>query len=1659
MSVADEDEVDVGEKRVRTLTEKGRERYVDELKRLSSQVESVWSKVEDCMTDISAYGSDIKALRDLDTRVADLEKLYDEKRELFIEFLTRQNTAESLSEIDTNLPILKRCKSIIADYRRKIKLARIDAAETLSKSSVGSKESKTSGSILVKKRMKAEAQRVLLEFQRRELELEKKRASLYEEQAKVMAESERKRAEFEATYRVFDQERKAAEAEAEVRALENCGLDSRNVSPEPSVVAGSIRLPEKPVDRKKFTAEYISKHSSSSDTDDSTTTSNSTTQSEVRVKSVLNPEAKPFVSSADETVATNLTRFLLKKDLLFSRFTQFNDRPESFAAWKGSFLSITKELDVKPSEEIDLLVKYLGTESSKFAASIRAANASYPERGLERLWIRLEERYGSPELIESSLKAKLNSFPKLTNRDSKKLYDLVDILSEIESLKENPKYAVLLAHFDSSAGIFPIANKLPYSIQEKWTTRASGYKTRLDVPYPPFPYFVQFVQEMSRIRNDPGFQYDQTPPLRKAKKDTLTVLKSHQEERTSSVSLPTSRNFDRVSSTQASHVKAGICPIHNLPHPLTNCKIFLKKSVPDRKKYLRGVGMCFRCCDSAHFVKDCNSKLTCDVCGSKGHHTILHVEKTHGGERRSGDDKDSVEKPMTTICTKICPDGFRGKSCAKTVLVKVYPDGRPDLAVRLYALVDDQSDRTLARSRFFNHMGVDTPPEEYSLESCSGIVRASGRRANGLIVESLDGSCAMKLPTVIECDDIPNIRDEIPTPEVVACYPHLCDLVNVIPPLDPNADIELLIGRDLIEAHYVRDQRTGETSPYAQKLNLGWVIIGESCLSKTHAGVTVVVNKTHLLQNGRSSIMKPCDNYFAVKEGDSRDPTGDDVLFQRHVDDEKPGMSVEDREFIAEMDSECFRDVDGRWTAPLPFKPNRQTLPNNREQALKRTLSLFASFKRDPVKMDHALTFMEKVFANGHAEEAPPLQDGEECWFVPIFGVYHPKKPNQIRMVFDSSASFQGVSLNSVLLGGPDLANSLLGILLRFRKERIAVTGDIEQMFHSFRIRGDHRNFVRFIWFTDNDPSLPLRDYRMCVHIFGNAPSPAVATYCLRKCVQGSDVEPDVFDFVNRNFYVDDGLASFPTEEEALDMLLRTQTVLKREGKLRFHKFASNSQQVMDALPPEDRAKDLGDINLDLNSAPVQRSLGLAWNLQSDAFSYQFKPKDATLTKRVILSCLNSLYDPLGFIAPVILQGRFLFRDLITLSLGWDEEVPVDIQTRWRAWCSSLHHLSDLQISRTYTPFSLKESDRIEVHLFSDASEKAVSAVAYLKVWKGDDVHVGFVLGKSKLSPTHGHTIPRLELCAAVLSTELAAFITNQLDVTIDDVKFYTDSRVVLGYIHNRTRRFHTYVSNRVQRIHLRSSPQQWNFVSSGDNPADVGSRSALANELAHTMWLQGPDFMRAHESSLEEDPFPLVDPDDDSELRKETVLTKKTEVKTDILTNRFKKFSSWNSLIRALTVLRRYLLKLRKQPVPSDTQLRRSTELFVVRTCQQEMFGSEVANLAAGKPVTKGSSLRYLDPYLEDGLIRVGGRAHTGDALSGSRGPVIISGKSYIARLLVLHCHENVRHQGRHLTFVLLVIGLLARRDSLLLFCLRVLPAVSFVVSWRPKRWETYPM
>lgn len=353
----------------------------------------------------------------------------------------------------------------------------------------------------------------------------------------------------------------------------------------------------------------------------------------------------------------------------------------------------------------------------------------------------------------------------------------------------------------------------------------------------------------------------------------------------------------------------------------------------------------------------------------------------------------------------------------------------------------------------------------------------------------------MLLPTLIECNYIPDDCSEIPSPDIVQHFAHLKSVANEIPTIDPEAKILLLLGRDVLCVHKVREQRNGPyNAPYAQHLDFGWVIVGNVCLGSAHKPTAINTFRTSILMNGRPSLCTPCPNQILVTEKFAAEPhsvlpehaarclrsmrTGCNLgnnIFERTQHDDSIAFSMEDRMFIKLMDKEMFVDNTNSWVAPLPFRPSRQRLPNNREQALQRFRSLSRTLERKPQMRDHFIAFMQKIFDHNHAELAPPFKKNEEVWYLPMFVVYHPRKPDQIRVVFDSSAQHK----NQVLLTGPDLNNSLLGVLIRFRQEAVAVTVDVEQMFHSFLVKEDHRNFLRFLWHAGNDLSEPMVEYRM----------------------------------------------------------------------------------------------------------------------------------------------------------------------------------------------------------------------------------------------------------------------------------------------------------------------------------------------------------------------------------------------------------------------------------------------------------------------------------------------------------------------------------------------------------------------------------------------------
>lgn len=233
-------------------------------------------------------------------------------------------------------------------------------------------------------------------------------------------------------------------------------------------------------------------------------------------------------------------------------------------------------------------------------------------------------------------------------------------------------------------------------------------------------------------------------------------------------------------------------------------------------------------------------------------------------------------------------------------------------------------------------------------------------------------------------------------------------------------------------------------------------------------------------------------------------------------------------------------------------------------------------------------------------------------------------------------------------------------------------------------------------------------DYRMKVHVFGNSPSPAVAIYCMRKAAQEGEREhgTDAKRLVDRQFYLDDCLASVANPEEAIDILTRTREMLA-EYNLLLLKVSSNNKQVIKAFPVEDRAKSIKDLDHSADSLPVQRSLGLSWNLEADSFTFQISCDEKPYTRRGILSTVNSIYDPLGFVAPITMHGKAIIRELTLEQHEWD--TPSEKQLEWNKWKASLDAIEHIKIQRYYIPASLTSTKRKELCIYSDASTSSLS--------------------------------------------------------------------------------------------------------------------------------------------------------------------------------------------------------------------------------------------------------------------------------------------------------------------------------------------------------------
>ncbi len=315
-------------------------------------------------------------------------------------------------------------------------------------------------------------------------------------------------------------------------------------------------------------------------------------------------------------------------------------------------------------------------------------------------------------------------------------------------------------------------------------------------------------------------------------------------------------------------------------------------------------------------------------------------------------------------------------------------------------------------------------------------------------------------------------------------------------------------------------------------------------------------------------------------------------------------------------------------------------------------------------------------------------------------------------------------------------------------------------------------------------------------------------------------------------------------DSEAMMSLIEASQRLCKEGGFNLHKFMSNNISVLDKIQPAQRAKDVQSVDLMNEDLPVDRTLGVQWDVQADAFKFSVKFKDQKPTRRGILSTVASIFDPIGLLSPFVLTGKCIIQEITTSGADWDEELPADVIDRWQKWKHDAKNLAQFEIPRCYKPREFGTVKSIQLHHFSDASTTGYGQCSYVRLVNiHDAVSTSLVMAKSRVIPAKPITVPRLELAAAVLSVEVSKFLRKELhyDTPTMEEYFWTDSQVVLGYINNEAKRFRIFAVNRIEKIREHSSPEQWRYVESASNPADIASRGTGADELmGKEMWWKG---------------------------------------------------------------------------------------------------------------------------------------------------------------------------------------------------------------------------
>lgn len=1095
------------------------------------------------------------------------------------------------------------------------------------------------------------------------------------------------------------------------------------------------------------------------------------------------------------------------------------------------------------------------------------------------------------------------------------------------------------------------------------------------------------------IMNDELPSWSQLSNFLESRFRSLEMVDTNETHKQSkNIITKTSKSFhgsvdNRKINSNVTPIKCSVCKGE---HYLYHCKEFCKFNVKDRQDYIQKNNLCFNCFSPSHLVMKCRKSVSCRRCGRR-HHSLLHFDN-EVSSATSSESKTTPSESANNVSTPISTN-FSSKrieaSCVLLATVSVWAYNENGYKQPLRGLLDQGSQASFISESVVQLLGL-------ARKSVSGTVSGIGDGGHTSIKHMVSLQVQSRhnpeVKLQVNAYVLRSVTSFLPSTELqTSDWLYL----DKIPLADPGyakpGKIDILFGAE-VYSEVLLDGVVRHNKLLAQNTTLGWVLSG--MVSDSTSANRRVVNM-HLNVSGDELLKK-----FWEMENEPN-------CIQKR-------MSKTEQQCEEFYDRTTTRDENGTFIVKLPFNKEDPECQYGQSilAATRRWYLLEKRLQKNPsLKEDYNKVLQEYIKMNHMIPVNNMDVENPKAVYLPHHAVVRQDKDTtKVRVVFDGSCKgVNNFSLNDNLLVGPKLQQDLRHILMRWRSHKICIVADIVKMYRMVKVNDQDTDYQRIVW--RSQPDEPLRHFKLLRLTFGTACAPYLAVKTLQKL---ADIEHDRFpiaaEITKRDYYMDDLMTGCETLLEAIH-IYKDMSKLMNCGGFELQKWSSNNKELLTHI---EKDKHQNNDLLRIKTSTIVKVLGLVWHRELDSFQYtlDLPGLNGPISKRQVLSDVARLYDPLGWISPVIIIAKMFMQKLWQSKLGWDELLSTELYDEWVSFRASLEHLRDINIPRwLHTSIGSK----VELHAFADASRLAYGAAVYMRIHNGDNISVKLVTAKSKVAPIEKEvSIPRLELCGAVLAAKLLYEVAQVMHVAKENWYAWSDSTIVLAWLRGGSSRWTTFVSNRVSEILNILEYSQWRHVATHMNPADCISRGLPAHDLAkHSLWWSGPSWLSQMDIEVLN---PVIEDTHEEERHKCLTVSSDTEnhfiwTMFSSLTKTLKAISYWRRVLQNLRLPKEKRIKYSK--LISTAEINQSLEICI-KQVQKESFSDEMKQLKRQGFVAKGSKLRTLCPILDKNeILRVGGRIDQSAVQYDTKHPIILPGKSHLTKLIINEAHIKTLHGG----------------------------------------------